>query len=109
MSADRACRSDCRRLTFDEPEQGLAIFEPGQRQIRRQLELVYFEIRIIGIPIHLKGIVRGPQEPRILPRQLDDVVHHMRQGDMRRNVLPARRQPAQGRAVTGKAVGIVTE
>ena len=59
------------------------IIEPVDRQAAGKIELIEMKIGRTGIGVHLKRIVCRAEETRNLARKLDDVVHHMRQGDER--------------------------
>ena len=74
----------------------------GQGGAGRQRDLIHAEVGLIGIFGHLQGFVGRTQEPGGLTRQLDDVVHHVRQGHERRHRGIAAGEVADRRTETGK-------
>ena len=55
------------------------VVEPFDRQAAGKIELIKVKISCTGVRVYLKRIMCRAKEARDLSRELDYVVHHMRQ------------------------------
>ena len=83
--------------------------KPRQGDLAGQFKLAQLKVRRRWICVHLKGIVAGPEKAGHLAGKLDDVVHHVRQGDERGQLVHLQQARAEDRSVAGRIVAIVAQ
>ena len=85
------------------------MIEPLERDLAGQLKLAELKIGSAGIGIHLERVVRRAEKSGDLAGKLDDVVHHVRQGDERGQALDLWQARAEDRAEARGIIAVVAQ
>jgi len=90
-------------------EKRRSVVETRKGDLTGQFKLAQLKVGRRRVCVHWKGIVAGPKKAGDLAGKLDDVVHHVRQGDKSGQLVHFRQARAEDRSVAGRIVAIVAQ